>query len=219
MDIVAGSSAALAAGLGAAGIAAGVAAAFISRRLNDLSEPDPVRARYPLFAAAGFGVGLWAAAAQGDGLLAALTALLGWQLLLIAAVDGEHYWLPDRLTFPLFVTGAAAAFLLDDRSLPDSALGAVAGFAVLWLLGRTYRRVRGQEGLGGGDPFLLGALGAWVGWMGLPSVLVWASAAGLSVVAARAITGRRVAGDDRMPFGVFLCLGGWLTWLWGPLGL
>jgi leader peptidase (prepilin peptidase)/N-methyltransferase len=54
--------------------------------------------------------------------------------------------------------------------------------------------------------------------MGLPSVLVWASAAGLSVVAARVLTGGRVRGDDRLPFGTFLAVGAWLTWLYGPLG-
>jgi leader peptidase (prepilin peptidase)/N-methyltransferase len=32
------------------------------------------------------------------------------------------------------------------------------------------------------------------------------------------ITGGRVKGDDRLPFGTFLAIGTWLTWLYGPLG-
>ena len=89
----------------------------------------------------------------------------------------------------------------------------------LWGLAQVYRRVRGREGLGGGDPLLLGAGGAWVGWIGLPSVLLWAAAAALSLVAARFIMRRPMAGTDRLPFGVFLALGVWCVWLWGPLGL
>lgn len=175
--------------------------------------------RYPLIETASAAIGLWAALSQPSAAAAGLTALLGWQLLLIAVVDAEHFWLPDRLTVPLIGTGLSAAALLDRLMLVEAGVGAAAGFAGLWLLARAYRRVRGREGLGGGDPFLLAGGGAWVGWTGLPSVLLWAALAGLSVVAARAVTGRKVSGADRLPFGVFLAIGVWLTWLWGPLGL
>lgn len=174
--------------------------------------------RYPLIELAAAGVGVWSALAQPEPAAAVLTALLGWQLLLIAVVDAEHFWLPDRLTLPLLATGLFAAALLDRTTLPDAAIGAAAGFAALWLLSFAYRRLRGREGLGGGDPFLLAAGGAWVGWLGLPTVLLWAAAAGLSIVAARLLTGGKVSGADRLPFGPCLAGGVWLTWLWGPLG-
>lgn len=148
-----------------------------------------------------------------------LTALLGWQLLLVAVVDGEHFWLPDQLTMPLLASGGLAAVLLEDVRLVDSLVGAGAGFAALWLTGEAYRRVRGRTGLGDGDPYLLAAGGAWVGWAGLPSVLVWAASAGLSIVLARMVMGGRVWGEDRMPFGVFLAIGIWMTWLFGPIGM
>lgn len=175
--------------------------------------------RYPLMEAACALIGVWAALGQPSLAAAILTAVLGWQLLLIAVIDGENFWLPDTLTLPLLATGLLAAILLDGLDLHGVAIGAGAGFAVLWLVGRAYERLRGREGLGGGDPFLLAAGGAWVGWVGLPSLLVWAATAGLSVVLARALSGRRVSGEDRLPFGVFLALGIWLTWLFGPLGL
>jgi leader peptidase (prepilin peptidase)/N-methyltransferase len=95
----------------------------------------------------------------------------------------------------------------------------VAGFVILWGLGWLYQRLRSRQGLGGGDPFLFGAGGAWVGWIGLPSVLLWGSAAGLSLVLARLILRRPVAMTDRLPFGTFLAAGVWLVWLYGPLGL
>ena len=175
--------------------------------------------RYPMMELAGAGVGICAALTQSSIGAALLTALLGWQLLLIAVVDGEHFWLPDRLTLPLLGTGLLAAVTLDRLTPVDSLAGAAVGFGGLWLVARAYRRVRGRDGLGGGDPFLLAAGGAWTGWIGLPSVLLWAALGGLSVVAARLLTGNRVSGSDRLPFGVFLALGVWLTWLLGPLGL
>ena len=175
--------------------------------------------RYPLMEVACAAIGAVAALSQPSGVAAVFTALLGWQLLLLAVVDAEHFWLPDALTLPLLATGLAAAALLDDRTLLDSVVGAAAGFAGLWLLARLYRLVRAREGLGGGDPFLLAAGGAWVGWIGLPSVLLWAALSGLSLVAARVLTGRAVSGADRLPFGVFLAIGVALTWLLGPLGL
>jgi len=186
-------------------------------RCRDCGATIP--ARYPLMEAACALIGVWAALSQPSLAAAVLTAVLGWQLLLIAVIDGENFWLPDPLTLPLLGTGLLAAVLLEGVTLADAAIGAGAGFAALWLIGRAYRRLRGREGLGGGDPFLLAAGGAWVGWTGLPSILVWAATAGLSVVLARALSGRRVSGDDRLPFGVFLALGIWLTWLFGPLGL
>lgn len=175
--------------------------------------------RYPAMEAACAAIGVCAALTQPTVAAGLLTALLGWQLLLIAVVDGENFWLPDALTLPLLGTGVVAAVVLDRLSLVDSVAGAAVGFGGLWLIGRAYRRVRGRDGLGGGDPILLAAGGAWVGWIGLPSVLLWAALSGLSVVAARLLTGGRVSGSDRLPFGVFLAAGVWLTWLLGPLGL
>lgn len=175
--------------------------------------------RYPAMEFACAAIGVCAALTQPSIAAALLTALLGWQLLLIAVVDGEHFWLPDALTLPLLGTGILAAAALDRLSLVESIAGAAVGFCGLWLVGRAYRRIRGRDGLGGGDPVLLAAGGAWTGWIGLPSVLLWAALGGLSVVAARLLTGSRVSGSDRLPFGVFLALGVWLTWLLGPLGL
>ena len=180
---------------------------------------ERISIRYPLIELACAAMGAWAAVSQPTWIAAAFTAFLGWQLLLIAVVDAEHQWLPDRLTLPLLATGLAAAALLPVPTLRDGVIGAAAGFAGLWVLSRAYRRLRGREGLGGGDPYLLAAIGAWTGWMGLPSVLVWASTAGLSLVVAQRLTGRAVSASDRLPFGVFLGIGAWLTWLLGPIGL
>ncbi|TPW05440.1 MAG: leader peptidase (prepilin peptidase) / N-methyltransferase [bacterium] len=206
--------------LGGTGLIVGVGLVRLAPRLSpEVAASPPRPRRYALMALAAAGIGVWAALVQTTGLAAVLTALLGWQLLLIAVIDAEHFRLPDQLTLPLLVTGGLAAVLLDHTAPLDALTGAAAGFGALWLLAFVYRRLRGREGLGDGDPFLLAAGGAWVGWIGLPSVLLWASAAGLSMVGARLLVGSRVSAADRLPFGPCLAIGIWLTWMLGPLGL
>jgi leader peptidase (prepilin peptidase)/N-methyltransferase len=178
-----------------------------------------VSPRYPLIEVSAAAIGVWAALRGGDGTLIAATAILGWQLLLIAIIDAENFWLPDILTWPLVATGLTMAAALTHAVPWPQIVGTVGGFASLWLLAWTYKRVRGRDGLGGGDPFLFAGAGAWVGWIGLPSVLLWACAAGFSILAARLVTRRSVSGGDRVPFGTFLAIGIWLTWQFGPLGL
>lgn len=194
-------------------------------RCSDCGATIPVR--YPLIELGSGLIGVWAGLHSADFTMALMTGVLGWNLLIIALVDAEHFWLPDQLTLPLFLSGLLTAVLLHpgglSAALPSALIppliGSAVGFGALWMLAWLYKLARGREGLGGGDPFLLGAGGAWVGWTGLPSVLLWASAAGLSLVLAMLIARRRVSGTDRLPFGVFLSIGIWMTWLYGPLGL
>lgn len=206
---------------GLAGLAVGPLLAWASLRLPSAPSGSAARTltRHIAFAIAAAALGVWAAQAQALVSASLLTAVLGWMLLLIAVVDAEHFWLPDTLTLPLGAAGLGAAILPNGTGLLNAAIGAGAGFASLWLLAFAYRKLCGRDGLGGGDPFLLAAGGAWVGWIGLPSVLLWAAASGLSLVVARAILKKPLAGDDRLPFGVFLAIGIWMTWIFGPIGL
>ncbi len=179
-----------------------------------------VSPRYILIECGAAAIGVWAALSGQDGgwIAIAATAVLGWQLLLIALIDAENFWLPDELTLPLIATGLAAAAVIAQAWPVAQLIGAVAGFVLLWALAEAYRRVRHRDGLGGGDPILFAGAGAWVGWTGLPTVLLWACAAGFSIVLTLLITRRTVALTDRLPFGTFLAVGIWLTWLYGPFG-
>ena len=107
-----------------------------------------------------------AAAVIGAGLLwqfpaleGLLLALAGWWLLALLILDAEHQWLPDALTLPLI----PFALLLPGLPLEQRLWGAGLGFAGLWLVGFAYKRLRGRDGLGGGDPKLLAGLGALLG--------------------------------------------------------
>lgn len=175
----------------------------------------PIPRQYPLIEGACLLIGLWASSVlPGPQGLAA--AVFGWGLLLVAVIDAEHFWLPDILTLPLLLAGLAAAVAFDPF-WTDRLIGAVAGFAVLQFIASAYRRLRGREGLGGGDPRLLAAVGAWVGWQALPSVLLIAAVSGLAWAFVK--SRGRPAADLRIPFGTVLAIGGWLVFLYGPIGL
>jgi leader peptidase (prepilin peptidase)/N-methyltransferase len=144
---------------------------------------------------------------------AAFTAFFGWWLFLLAALDVEHQWLPDRLTLPLIPAGLAVAYAGVGPGLEERLLGAAAGFLALELIRQLYRLARGREGLGGGDPKLLAAIGAWLGWASLPFVMLGAGLLGLAAVAMMRLRGRAVSGADRLPLGTLLALAAWPLWL------
>lgn len=178
------------------------------------SEISP---RYPAIEFGCAGLGIWAGYwAPGWGGL--MGALLVWQLVLIAVIDAEHFWLPRVLTVPLTASGLLAAWLIEPGELSSRLIGAAVGFASLWILAWSYRRLRGREGLGGGDPHLFAGVGAWLGWFALPTVLVWGCLAGLAMVICQLALRRVTHLETRLPFGSFLAIGAWITWLWGPLG-
>lgn len=176
----------------------------------------PIPRRYLLLESGCLLIAFWSAVTDA-GVMVLVTALLGWALLLIATIDAEHLWLPDMLTLPLGALGVLLTTGVGQAPLWTPLLGAAAGYSVLAAVAWLYRSARGVDGMGGGDPRLMGAIGAWVGWQGVPSVLVWACVAGLSVTAAQAIVQRRFSSSQQWPFGTFLAIGAWLTWLWGPL--
>lgn len=140
-------------------------------------------------------------------------ALFGWTLVALALLDLEVLWLPDRLTLPLAIAGVLAAGAGVGPPLNDSLIGAVAGYGTLTLIAVVYRGLRGRPGLGGGDPKLLGAIGAWLGWTMLPFVLLLASLAGLAMIGLRKARGEAVARTDELAFGMLLAVAAWPLWL------
>jgi leader peptidase (prepilin peptidase)/N-methyltransferase len=148
------------------------------------------------------------------------TCALGWTLLALAVIDVRHMLLPDALILPLLAAGLALCLLGGDGlSCRDRLIGAAIGLAVPLLIRALYRRLRGREGLGLGDAKLLAAAGAWLGWAGLPGVILIAAAAALVVELARAVIEGRLETRRPLPFGPYLCLAIWLIWLYGPLQL
>jgi leader peptidase (prepilin peptidase)/N-methyltransferase len=145
--------------------------------------------------------------------LGLVSALFGWWLLLIAALDLELQWLPDRLTLPLIPLGLAAAWAGFGPPLIDRAAGAGLGWAALALIAWGYKRARGRDGMGGGDPKLMGAVGAWVGAWNLPVILLGAGLIGLALVLAMRLKGEEVSATTRLPLGTLIALAAWPVWL------
>jgi leader peptidase (prepilin peptidase) / N-methyltransferase len=139
--------------------------------------------------------------------------VFGCLLIAIAALDFGHFWLPDRLTGALALTGLAGGVAGLNPSLGDRAIGMVAGFVVLWAIGALYKLVRKREGLGGGDPKLLGAIGAWLGWQALPLVIVGASLMGIGWTLWQVVRGRQVSGTDRLALGGLMAAAAFPLWL------
>lgn len=184
----------------------------------------PISARYPavelltglLFAACGWHFGATPSALLWCGFSATLVALV--------FIDLDHQILPDDMTLPLMWAGiVAAACGWTPVSLKAAVWGAVAGYLSLWLVFHAYRLIRGKEGMGAGDFKLLAALGAWMGWMLIPSIILLASAVG-AVVGIALILVRSHDRNQAIPFGPYLAGGGItalffgevLTRLWLP---
>jgi leader peptidase (prepilin peptidase)/N-methyltransferase len=90
-------------------------------------------------------------------------------LLLIASlVDYDWRLIPNLITFPGIPAGfVLAALLLPEVGWKDSLIGIAAGGGLLFVTGYLYQLVRGQEGVGLGDVFLLAMVGAFIGWQGV----------------------------------------------------
>ena len=147
-----------------------------------------------------------------------LDCLLGWWLLALGWIDLRSWLLPDALTLPLIIAGLAAAFLFNPDQLTDRALGAALGYFSLMAIAALYRRLRGREGLGGGDAKLLAASGAWLGAAALPQVILLAALSALAAVACLRLARVRLSIYSALPFGPFLALATWILWLFGPVG-
>lgn len=175
-------------------------------------------------------IGWWQLGAEAGGAAIAALAMafsffpfaammLGWQLLLLALLDLQHMWLPRVLTLLLAASGVLfmtlwAVEARDPMVLVEALVGGAFGFATLWLVGQGYELLRGREGLGGGDPPLLGAIGLWLGPLGVIYTLLLASFGGLAVAGVLHGMGRRIEPDTALPLGTLLAAAAWPIFLW-----
>ena len=136
-------------------------------------------------------------------------------LVYLAYVDLRTFRLPDAITLPLILCGFIVSGFskLGFVSFQDSVIGAVVGYASLWLLNLLYRLVKKQDGIGMGDAKLLAALGAWFGWYTLPSILLVASLSGL-IGGLVWLQWNKQNHRSAFPFGPFLAIAGIMELLW-----
>jgi prepilin signal peptidase PulO-like enzyme (type II secretory pathway) len=145
-------------------------------------------------------------------------ALLILALIYLAYIDWRTFRLPNTITLPMIFLGIAFNVISDTRfTNPSSALlGACLGFGLLWILNSGYRLLKGRNGIGMGDAKLLAALGAWLGWSALPSILLIASLIGL-MGGIIWLKWRNLQLQQAFPFGPFIVIAGIIELLWPQL--
>jgi leader peptidase (prepilin peptidase)/N-methyltransferase len=140
-----------------------------------------------------------------------LSPSLGFFFIFIAAmeavfwIDLDHMIIPDVISLNGTVIGLATitAGLVPGLTWKDSFSGLVLGGLILYVPAVIYERIRGVEGLGGGDIKLLAMIGAFIGPYGVIFVLFFASFIG-SLVAFAGIAFRGTSSSAPVPFGPFL---------------
>ena len=144
-----------------------------------------------------------------------IQALLILTLVYLAYIDLRTFRLPDAITLPLLLSGLLFNGLSHEGliSFQDSAIGAILGYASLWLLNLIYRLTKKQDGIGMGDAKLLAALGSWLGWFALPGILLMASLTGL-IGGFIWLQWNEQNHRSAFPFGPFLAIAGIIELLW-----
>ena len=129
-------------------------------------------------------------------------------LIALTFIDADTQYLPDQLTLLLVWLGLIYNFNGSFVSLQQAVFGAIAGYMSLWLLNFAHKKLRGFDGMGGGDFKLLAALGAWLGASVLPIVVFAAALVG--IVAALVM---KAAKSQPIAFGPCLAIAGWLVFV------
>ncbi len=174
----------------------------------------PISVRYPTVELLTAGLSALLIWRMGSGLEGLAALLLLWTLVALTFIDLDTQILPDDLTLPLTWAGLLVNLPGLFVPLPQAVIGAVAGYLSLWAVYWAFRLVTGKEGMGYGDFKLLAALGAWLGWMMLPLIVLLSSALG-AVVGLLLILLRGHQRDKPIPFGPFLAVAGLVALLYG----
>jgi leader peptidase (prepilin peptidase)/N-methyltransferase len=177
----------------------------------------PIGWRYPVVELLTSALFIWSVATHGVTAQALAWAGFAAALVALAAIDADTTLLPDAITQPLVWAGLLAASLQwSGQSLTDALWGAVVGYLFLWSVYWLFKLLTGKEGMGQGDFKLLAAMGAWLGWPALVSLVLIASITG---VAGGLILRMRGKLDEAgyIPFGPFLAFAGLWVMVYGPL--
>lgn len=146
-----------------------------------------------------------AAVVAGDGLVGALVL---WLLLALGAVDAAVFRLPNLLVAALLL-----AVLLRAPDLSQALIGAALGSGIFALIRWGYGSVRGREGMGLGDVKLMAPLGAFVGPLLLPQLVLVAAALAFAGALVLRRSGEALSAATPLPFGTALCASAFLLWV------
>lgn len=160
-----------------------------------------------------------------QGILIVLTEqFLVFALLAMSLIDADTFLIPDSLSLPLPLLGlglAVAVGPLRGVSWQSAGAGALLGGGGLLAVQWGYALLTKREGLGTGDVKLLAGIGAFLGPLSLPAVLLLSAVQGLLFVGGWSLVGRGKLAEERglesvrhlaLPFGPFLAVAA-VQWL------
>jgi leader peptidase (prepilin peptidase)/N-methyltransferase len=174
----------------------------------------PIPVRYPLIE---LGTGVLSALLVwrfGSGATGLATLFFAYCLLAMTFIDFDTQLLPDDLTYPLLWAGLLVNLNGMFVPLHEAVIGAAAGYLVLWGIYWLFKLATGKEGMGYGDFKLLAALGAWLGWTMLPTIVLLSSVVGAVVGIGLILFGGHKRGKP-IPFGPYLAAAGLIALLYG----
>ena len=174
----------------------------------------PISPRYPIIEALTAIVSAGLVWHFGAGVTGLATLIFAWLLIAMSCIDADTQLLPDDLTYPLLWAGLLLNLQATFVPLHEAVIGAAAGYLCLWLIYWVFKLLTGKEGMGYGDFKLLAALGAWLGWKMLPSIILMSSLVG-AIVGISLIVFSKRARDKPIPFGPYLAAAGFLALLFG----
>ncbi len=137
-----------------------------------------------------------------------------WCMIALAFIDFDTQLLPDSITLPLLWLGLLLNVGSVFADLKSAVIGAAAGYLFLWSVYWAFKLVTGKEGMGYGDFKLLAVIGAWLGWLMLPLVILVSSLVG-AVVGIALIVFARHGRNVPIPFGPYLAVAGIIALFWG----
>lgn len=125
-------------------------------------------------------------------------------------IDLEHMYLPDVMTLPGLTIALVISFFNTNPNYMEACIGALMGGGLLWFLAFAYKKIRGIDGLGGGDIKLLAWLGALLGYQSVTFIMLLSSISGTIFGAYYLIFKDKDAKTFAIPFGPFLIIAAYL---------
>jgi len=140
--------------------------------------------------------------------------LLTWALVALSFIDFDHQLLPDDIVLPVLWLGLGLSLIPVYTSPVDSIIGAIIGYLFFWIIFHAFKVLTGKEGMGHGDFKLLSLFGAWFGWQFLPQIILISTLLG-SIVGISLMAARRAESNNKIPFGPYIAIAGYIAMLWG----
>ncbi|KQW91560.1 methyltransferase [Massilia sp. Root418] len=150
----------------------------------------------------------------GSGWMGLATLFFAYMLIAMTFIDADTQLLPDDLTLPLLWAGLLLNINGMFVPLQDAVIGAAAGYLALWSIYWLFKLATGKEGMGYGDFKLLAALGAWLGWATLPTIILLSSVVGAVVGICLMVFAKR-GRNNPIPFGPYLAAAGMIALMFG----